>query len=88
MKTAQHYSMLRELYDAEAKLNYVLAVFGDHIAEREGFTDVDGVEAIHLYLVTKHHWLPSQVRAMSLEDLRFVLAVEMQGWTLPTEACG
>ena len=80
------YETLGKLHAATGQLNYGLAVFGDHIAKREGYKEVDGLDAIHLYLVQKHHWLPRDVRSMSPDDLRFVLSEELAGWTLPQEA--
>jgi hypothetical protein len=86
MSTHERFDNLKRLYQAEGGLNYSLAVFGDHIAKREKYKTVDGIEAVYFYLVTKYHWLPSQVRGMSYEDLRFVLSEEMSGWILPIEA--
>lgn len=73
-------------HQAEAGLAYAVAVFGDELARREGYKDIDGLEAVHLYLIRKHHWLPRDVQSMSAKDLRLALHVEMQGWTLPPEA--
>lgn len=77
---------LKKLYATHGNLDYLLHIFGDEIASREGYQGIDGMEAIHLYLVNKHHWLPRDVRAMSPDDLRLALHVEMQGWTAPPEA--
>ena len=71
---------------SEGHLNYFLDVFGDHIAQREGYRHLSGMEAIHFYLVHKFGWLPRDVKSMSLEDVRFVLSQEMDGWTAPEEA--
>jgi len=86
MRGSDRYKNLKDLYSAEGDLNYSLAVFGDHIAKREGYKSVDGIDAVCFYLVTKYHWLPSVVHGMSHEDLRFVLSEEMSGWTLPKAA--
>ena len=86
MSNTTRYDNLRNLYEAEGGLNYALALFGDHIAMREGYKEVDGMNAVHFYLITNFHWLPSLVHSMSHEDLRFVLSEEMSGWTLPKEA--
>lgn len=79
---------LHRLYQNEGVLAYHLAMFGDFIANREGYKsgDLQGMKAVHFYLIQKHNWLPRDVKAMSYDDLRFVLAEEMQGWTLPEEA--
>jgi hypothetical protein len=87
MNNSERYETLRRLYGAEDEQTYFLVVFGDHIAEREGYEDVGGIEAVHCYLAMKYHWQPSQLRTMSLEDLRFFLSEEMMGWTLPEAAC-
>lgn len=62
---------------AEGGLNYHLILFGDRIAEREGYVGLDGLEAVHYYLIHKFHWLPRDVFAMKLEDIRFVLDQEL-----------
>jgi len=67
-------------------LNYFLDVFGDHIAQREGYIGLNGMESIHFYLIHKFGWLPRAVKSMSLEDVRFVLSQEMDGWKAPEEA--
>lgn len=86
MSHNEKYKVLRDLYQSQGNLDYVLAVFGDHLAEREGYKELDGIEAVYFYLVHKFNWIPSQVRAMSLEDIRFVLSEEMSGWQLPEDA--
>jgi hypothetical protein len=63
---------------AEGHINYFLDLFGDHIAEREGYRGINGMEAIHFYLIHKFGWLPRDVKSMSLEDVGFVLSQEME----------
>jgi hypothetical protein len=82
----EKYEILSKRYAAEGQLNYCLAVFGDHLAKREGYKAVDGMDAVHFYLMTKHHWLPRDVKSMSQEDLTFALREELEGWSLPPEA--
>ena len=81
-----HTDSRKRLHTAQGNLAYLLEVFGDTLAQREGYTDIDGMEAIHLFLIQKHHWLPRDVRGMSQEDLRLALHTEMQGWTVPATA--
>lgn len=83
---SQRFETLQRMHAAKSNLNYLLEVFGDDLARREGYRDINGIEAIHLYLVNKHHWLPRDVRAMSYDDLQFALHTEMQGWTPPPDA--
>ncbi len=71
---------------ANAALNFHLILFGDHIAQRENYKDMDGIEAIHFYLIQKFRWLPRDVMSMSLEDIRFVLSQEIYEWNMPEEA--
>ena len=85
--------MSKELYEATRKLctvegerAYHLAVFGDALAEREGYKEHRGMDAIHYYLVQKYSWPLSQVRGMSIQDTLFLLEEEMHGWSLPKEA--
>ncbi len=82
----ERYGNLRLLRVTEGQLAFSLDCFGDYLAKREKYKEHEGMEAVHFYLVQKHHWLPSVVRAMSWDDLRFVLAEEMSGWTLPKQA--
>ncbi|MDF3822362.1 hypothetical protein P3G55_20845 [Leptospira sp. 96542] len=80
------FSNLKKVHATRGNLDYLLEVFGHTLADREGYTDVDGMEAIYLYLINKHHWLPRDVRSMSTDDLRLALHVEMTGWTAPPAA--
>jgi hypothetical protein len=80
------YSIRHRLHSATGNLNYVLDCFGDELAKRRGYKDLDGIEAIWFYLIEIHHWLPSQVKAMHPDDIRFLLSQEMHHWTLPKTA--
>ena len=73
------YQIQKRLTEANANLEYTLIVFGDHLAH-------SGIDAVHFYICQTYHYLPSQVRSMSVDDLRFLLAEKMYDWTLPTEA--
>lgn len=77
---------LKRLHEHRGNLAYLLEVFGHTLAQREGYKNIDGMEAIYLYLIHKHHWLPRDVRTMSQEDLQLALHQEMQGWTAPPAA--
>jgi len=75
------------LHVAEGNLKYSLVVFGDHLAKREKYrSGLDGLDAVHFYLMQKHGWLPRDVRSMSDDDLRFAMSEELAGWTLPKDA--
>lgn len=69
-----------ELSKSEGKqqelLHKLLTVTGNNLAKRELFTNIDGIEAIYLFLINKHHWTPSQVRSMTFEDLAFCVSAE------------
>ncbi len=54
----------------------MLAEIGDKLAKREKYEQVSGLEAVHYYLMQKHHWLPKRVRSMKLEELSFCLKEE------------
>jgi len=86
MGGASKYEILRNLEAANGEMAYHIRVFGDTLAEREGYKAHDGLEAVHYYLVNKYNWLPSVVKALSTEDLSFLLAEEMSGWTVPKAA--
>jgi hypothetical protein len=77
---------MKKLRNAEGSLMYSIDCFGDHIAKREGYKSLDGIDAVHYYLVQKYNWLPAQVLALNFEDLHFLLQEEMHNWNLPQEA--
>ena len=83
MKTENEHDKLKDYYVGIGKLTYSLARFGDHLAEREGYKTVRGMEAIHYYIVHKFRWRPSDVLAMNYEELQFLMREEMNGWTDP-----
>lgn len=83
MSDKEKYAIWKRLHEAEGQLAYHLAVFGDRLAKREKYKSLEGLEAVHFYLVHKFSWPPAQVRGMSYEDLRFVLQEEMEGFVLP-----
>lgn len=62
-----------------------LELFGDFLAKREGYKEHDGLDALFYYLIQKHHWLPSQARSLNWDDLHFLFAEEMSGWSVPAE---
>lgn len=65
---------------------FSLECFGDDLAKREGYKGLKGMDALFYYLVQKHHWLPSQVRALNVEDLELLFSEEREGWILPKDA--
>ena len=81
-----HTDARKSPHKTQGNLAYLLEVFGDTLAQREGYTDIDGMQAIHLYLIHKHHWLPRDVQSMSTADLQLALHAEMQDWTVPKAA--
>ncbi len=70
------------LHLAQAALSYYLECFGDSLAKKQEFADIDGIEAIHHYLTLKHNWLPSQVKDLSHTVLRELLNKELQAHEL------
>jgi hypothetical protein len=74
----QYNESRKKIREIEGELNYHLERYGDHISEREGYRGIDGMAAIHFYLIHKFGWLPRDVKSMSLEDVRFVLSQEME----------
>ncbi|MGD1472049.1 hypothetical protein ACP6H4_22290 [Vibrio harveyi] len=80
------YHKRRQVYKVDTDLAFSLDVFGDFLAEREGYKSLKGMDAVYFYLVHKFHWLPSVVKSMTINDLRFVLSEERHGWTMPKDA--
>ena len=85
MRTKEQYEASKNLHEIQGKINFSLDVFGDHIAEREGYKVHYGIDAIHFYLIQKYNWTPATVRHLPLEDIEFLLAEEKEGWKLPKE---
>lgn len=53
-----------------------IAEIGDKLVKREKYEQVSGLEAVHYYLMQKHHWPPKRVRSMKLDELWFCLKEE------------
>lgn len=83
-----NYQLTANLHQIEGASAFSLELFGEHVADREGYSEHKGLDAIRYYLMQKHGWLPREVRSMSLDDLRFALAEEMEGWVMPKDARG
>lgn len=62
--------------DLQSITTQSLYLLGDKIAKKEGYKSLSGIEAVHYYLMQKHHWLPSQVKSMSYTDLSFCFEEE------------
>jgi hypothetical protein len=75
-----------DIHVLSGKLAFHLECFGEELARRKKYKKHTGMDAIHFHLVEKYHWLPSQVKALNADDLRFLMEEEMAGWTLPVEA--
>ena len=86
MRNREQYEASKRLCEATGESEYILDVFGDEIAKREGYKSLQDTEAIHFYLIQKFHWLPSQVKSMKSEDIWLVLSEEMESWVLPKDA--
>lgn len=82
----EYYEANRRLEVVNGERAHLLFVFGDTLAKRQGYKEHRGIDAVHYYLVQKHHWLPSVVRAMNTDDLLFCMGEEMSGWVLPASA--
>lgn len=74
-----------KLHQTQAELDYHLELFGDSLARKHKYKNHDGLDAVRFYLMTKYHWTPAVVKAMSMDDLHFALAEEMHGWTVPRD---
>lgn len=81
----KEFELTKKLQHAEADLNVLLVAFGDELAAKEGYKTHKGIDAIHWYLVNHFKWLPSQVKSLNFEDLRFLMTEQMAGWTLPKQ---
>ncbi|HHX8360953.1 TPA: hypothetical protein ACVOZA_000009 [Vibrio alginolyticus] len=86
MRDQSDYLTKRQIYKVGTDLAFSLDVFGDFLAEREGYKSLSGMDAVYFYLVHKFHWLPSVVKSMTVDDLRFILSEEINGWDMPKNA--
>lgn len=50
-----------------------LYTLGNEIAKKKGYSNHSDIDAVRFYLMQVHHWTPSQVKAMSIEDLAFAI---------------
>ena len=64
----------RRLFVAEAELRAAFAAQGATISQHHGYEGLTGIDAVHRFLIDKYHWLPSQVRALTTDELQLLLA--------------
>lgn len=86
MSEKEKYAVWKKVYGFEGDLAYGLALWGNEIAKREKYKSLNGMDAVHFYLIHKFSWPPAQVRGMSYNDIRFVLQEEMSGFVFPKDA--
>ncbi len=66
----------KDAADVATQLMAELGELGDSLAQREGYEQVSGLEAVWYYLIQKYHWQPKKVREMRLNDIYFCLKEE------------
>ncbi len=71
----------------EARAEYVLFCFGEKLKEENNYTiqEDNRFSPIHVYLINKHHWTPTEVKSMSSKELRIALTEELKDFTLSKE---
>ena len=52
----------------------LLEKIGDHMAVKEGYVGLKGMQAVYRYLIDEYRWQPEEVRKRSSEDLHLLLA--------------
>jgi hypothetical protein len=55
----KRYKVIKELHVNEGIVMYHIECFGDYLAKREGYKSLDGIDAIHYYLIQKYSWMPA-----------------------------
>lgn len=85
-RTKEQYEVTKRLEHTKADMAYLLDVFGDTLAVREGYKAHSGIEAVQFYLAWKLGWTPAVVKALSADDMSFLMAEELAGWKCPPEA--
>lgn len=71
----------RDLMISEARLAALLEQFGDELGDREGL-DVEGLDAVRLYLAREYGFNLHKLEALQPIELRKYLAKELKGWTV------
>lgn len=61
------------LYKAEADMLALIASKGEALSKKMGYGSLSGLEAIHRYIIEKHHWLPWDVARLTVDDLGLLL---------------
>lgn len=62
-------------------MGHLLEIFRDELGDMHDL-GVDGLDAVRLYLVHKHHFNFSWLESLRASELRKYLEKEMVGWTL------
>lgn len=73
-----------DLHEAIAKQKFHVSLWGDEVAEREGY-DVDGYDAVAVYLFRTHGLMPGYVEILRTETVLLMLSKEMKDWTVPAK---
>lgn len=72
-KSSAYQERAEKQFVAEGEMKSVFSMLGDTIAQDMGYEDLRGMDAVYRYLIDKYHWLPHQVRSLSVEDLSLLL---------------
>lgn len=64
----------RRIYVANAEIMALWAARGAAIARKFKYGHLQGIDAIHRFLIEKYRWLPSEVRSLSLDEIELLLA--------------
>lgn len=63
----------KRIYHAEADLKLAISKIGDSLAKKHGYKNLHGMNAVTRYLADKYHWMPHEIRRLSVEDLSLLL---------------
>lgn len=64
----------RKIHVLNGEMAALLEEQGDALAKRMGYDGLRGMDALHRFLIDKHHWLPHQVRSLTVDELKLLLA--------------
>lgn len=73
MASGKYQERAEKQFIAEGEQKHVFSMLGDTIARDHEYEDLRGIDAVYRYLIDKYHWLPHEVRALSVEDLSLLL---------------
>lgn len=81
------YELARAKHALDADIRFrseaYLEALGDQLAGKDNI-GLRGLEAVRFHLMERHHWLPKDVMAMTIEELEFAMTRDLKAFKVPT----